>query len=338
MAGVEHAAAGAHRPATAVPSEPILCVEGLRTVFATEAGAAPAVDGVDFSLAPGETLGMVGESGCGKSVTALSIMRLVRPPGRVLSGRIHFEGRDLLGLREREMRRVRGNAIAMIFQEPMTSLNPVVTVGEQIAEAVRLHQGLGRRTAWARAVEMLRLVDIPDPERRAGSYPHQISGGMRQRVMIAMAMSCNPRVLIADEPTTALDVTIQAQILDLLHDLKTRTGMAMLLITHDLGVVAQHADHVVIMYAGRIVERARVTDLFERPLHPYTVGLLASVPGRAGRRARLEAIPGMVPDPLHLPSGCRFRDRCPEAVEACAGVDPVLEERTPGHAVACIRV
>jgi oligopeptide/dipeptide ABC transporter ATP-binding protein len=319
-------------------AEPLLRVEGLRVEFATDGGAAVAVDGVDFTVARGETLGLVGESGCGKSVTALSIMRLVQPPGRIVSGAVHFEGRDLLRLPEREMRRVRGNDIAMVFQEPMTSLNPVFTAGSQIAEAIRLHQGLGRRPAWARAVEALRLVEIPDPERRVRSYPHQMSGGMRQRVMIAMAMSCAPKLLIADEPTTALDVTIQAQILDLLRGLRERTGMAMLLITHDLGIVAAQADHVAIMYAGRVVERAPVRAIFADPLHPYTQGLLASVPGLEGRQRRLEAIPGIVPDPLHLPSGCRFRDRCPQAIDACATTDPVLEPKAPGHVAACIRV
>jgi oligopeptide/dipeptide ABC transporter ATP-binding protein len=326
------------RPQAEDGGRPLLEVEGLRTVFATDAGPVPAVDGVSLSLGCGETLGVVGESGCGKSVTALSVMRLVPPPGRTVSGAVRFDGRDLLGLSERGMRRVRGNDIAMIFQEPMTSLNPVLTVGWQIAEAIRLHQRLGRRAAWERAVEMLRVVEIPDPAERAASYPHQMSGGMRQRVMIAMAMSCTPRLLIADEPTTALDVTIQAQILELLRNLKERTGMALLLITHDLGIVAEQADHVVIMYAGRVVERAPVGELFERPLHPYTHGLLASVPGIGGSRRRLESIPGIVPDPLHLPSGCRFRDRCSRAVEACATTDPVLEERAPGHLAACIRV
>jgi peptide/nickel transport system ATP-binding protein len=236
------------------------------------------------------------------------------------------------------MRSVRGNQIAMIFQEPMTSLNPVLTIGGQIAEAIRLHQGLDGHASWDRAVEMLRLVEMPDPARRAESYPHQMSGGMRQRVMIAMAMSCAPRLLIADEPTTALDVTIQAQILELLRELRARTGMAMLLITHDLGIVAEQADDVAIMYAGRIVERAPVREVFDAPLHPYTVGLLASIPGIGGRRRRLEAIPGMVPNPLDLPSGCRFRDRCVRAVDACAQTDPRLEEKRPGHVVACVRV
>jgi oligopeptide/dipeptide ABC transporter ATP-binding protein len=337
MRAVEHAAGGG----PAVPahtSETLLHVNGLRTVFITDTGTAPAVDGVDFRIARGETLGMVGESGCGKSVTALSIMRLVAPPGRIVAGSVVFDGRDLLALPEREMQRVRGNEIAMVFQEPMTSLNPVLTVGAQIAEAIRLHHRLDGRAAWQRAVEMLRLVDMPDPEERARSYPHQLSGGMRQRVMIAMAMSCSPRLLIADEPTTALDVTIQAQILELLADLRARTGMATLLITHNLGIVAEQADHVAIMYAGRIVEHASVRELFERPLHPYTIGLLASVPGVGGRRRRLDAIPGIVPDPRHLPSGCRFRDRCPRAVGACAEVDPILEEKGHGHLVACIEV
>jgi len=338
MRGVEHAAPSGGPAAPARTPDTLLHVDGLRTVFATDAGTAPAVDGVHFSIARGETLGMVGESGCGKSVTALSIMRLIGPPGRIAAGTIAFEGRDLLALPERDMRRVRGNEIAMIFQEPMTSLNPVLTVGAQISEAIRLHDRLGRRAAWQRAVEMLRLVEMPDAEERARSYPHQLSGGMRQRVMIAMAMSCTPRLLIADEPTTALDVTIQAQILALLADLRTRSGMATLLITHNLGIVAEQADHVAIMYAGRIVERAPVRELFARPLHPYTVGLLASVPGVGGRRRRLDAIPGIVPDPRHLPSGCRFRDRCPRAVPACADTDPALEERRDGHLVACIEV
>ena len=324
--------------ATASTSDTLLEVDGLRVVFATNAGIASVVDGIQFTIARGQTLGMVGESGCGKSVTALSIMRLIQPPGRVVGGTVQFEGRNLLALRERDMRRVRGNAIAMIFQEPMTSLNPVLTIGSQIAEAVRLHQGLSRRAAWEKAVEMLRLVEFPDPERRARSYPHQISGGMRQRVMIAMAMSCTPRLLIADEPTTALDVTIEAQILELLGELRERTGMSLLLITHDLAVVAREADHVVIMYAGRIVERSSVREIFNHPLHPYTVGLLASVPGLSGWQRRLQAIPGVVPDPLDRPSGCHFRDRCSRAIDVCADMDPALEEKTTGHFVACIRV
>ncbi len=316
----------------------LLAVDRLRTVFATPAGIARAVDGVSLTLRRGRTLGLVGESGCGKSVTALSIMRLVPPPGRIVGGTMRYDHRDLVRLAESEMRRIRGNEIAMIFQEPMTSLNPVLTVGWQVAEGIRVHQGVGRRAAWAEAVEMLRQVDIPDPAERARSYPHQLSGGMRQRVMIAMAMSCAPRLLIADEPTTALDVTIQAQILDLLRTLQTERGTAVLLITHDLGIVAEQAHEVVIMYAGRVVEQAPAAVLFARPLHPYTIGLIASVPGLGGRRRRLEAIPGIVPDPLHLPTGCRFRDRCPQAVDRCATIDPPLEEKAPGHHVACIRV
>ncbi len=315
----------------------LLEVTDLRTSFFTERGELRAVDGVSFAVDAGRTLGVVGESGCGKSMTALSILRLVPPPGRIIGGRIGFDGRDLLALDDAEMRRVRGNRIAMIFQEPMSSLNPVFTVGNQIAEAVRLHQRLGRAAARRKAIEMLRLVEISEPERRVDDYPHQLSGGMRQRVMIAMALSCEPHLLIADEPTTALDVTIQAQILDLLAGLQARLGMALLLVTHDLGVVAQRADEVVIMYAGRIVERASTADLFAQPLHPYARGLLDSIPRIGADRRRLRAIPGTVPDPLHLPSGCRFRDRCPIAIAACAEIDPPLEEFRPGHAAACIR-
>jgi oligopeptide/dipeptide ABC transporter ATP-binding protein len=338
MDRAEHATPQRGESAASEVPEALLHVAGLKTVFATERGEVPAVDGVDFSVAAGETLGIVGESGCGKSVTALSIMRLVRRPGRIVGGAVYFAGRDLLRLRERDMRAVRGNEIAMIFQEPMTSLNPVLTIGSQIAEAVRLHQGLGRSAAWERGVEMLRSVRIADPEQRAHEYPHQISGGMRQRVMIAMAMSCTPRLLVADEPTTALDVTIQAQILELLRELQRQVGMAVLLITHDLGIVAEQADHVAIMYAGSIVERSTADQIFARPLHPYTRGLLASVPGIGGRRSRLETVPGVVPDPFELPSGCRFRDRCTEAIDACASTVPPLEEKQPAHSVACIRV
>ncbi len=318
----------------------LLDVRNLHTHFFTDEGVVRAVDGVSFSIAAGKTLGMVGESGCGKSVTALSILRLVpSPPGRIVGGEIFFEGRNLLELSEPEMRRIRGQDIAMIFQEPMTSLNPVFTIGDQIAEAVRLHQGVGRHEARERTIEMLRLVEIPEPERRVDEYPHQLSGGMRQRVMIAMALSCNPKLLIADEPTTALDVTIQAQILDLLQGLRERLGMALLLVTHDLGIVAEQADEVVILYAGRVVERATIDEIFSRPLHPYTRGLLESVPKiGGGKTRRLNAIPGTVPPLLHLPSGCRFRDRCPMAISDCAAVDPPLEEKGPGHFVACIRV
>ena len=316
----------------------LLDVRDLRTSFFTPQGEARAVDGVSFSVDAGHTLGLVGESGCGKTMTALSLLRLTPPAGRIVAGEIVFDGRNLLTLTERAMRHVRGNAIAMIFQEPMSSLNPVFTVGNQITEAIRLHQGLSRQAARAQAIDMLKLVEIPEAERRVDEYPHQLSGGMRQRVMIAMALSCHPRLLIADEPTTALDVTIQAQILDLLASLQQRFGMAMILVTHDLGVVAERADEVAIMYAGRIVERATVQTLFARPLHPYTRGLLRSIPKiGAAKRRRLEAIPGLVPDLLHVPSGCHFRDRCPSAVARCAEVDPPLEEIEPAHWAACIR-
>ena len=326
-------------PVEPAAARPLLEVGDLRTVFALEEGVVRAVDGVSLALERGRVLGLVGESGCGKTMTALSLMRLVPPPGRIVGGHVRLEGCDLLRLPEREMRAVRGAGLAMIFQEPMTSLNPVFTVGSQIAEAIRLHRRVGRRAAWTRAVELLDEVGIPEPERRARDYPHRLSGGMRQRVMIAIAISCEPRVLIADEPTTALDVTIQAEILDLLRTLRERHGMAVVLITHDLGVVAEQADEVAIMYAGRIVEHASVLDTFERPLHPYTQALLRSMPGLGGeRRSRLEAIPGQVPDPLHLPSGCHFRDRCPKAIDRCAAEDPPLEEKARGHAAACIRV
>jgi oligopeptide/dipeptide ABC transporter ATP-binding protein len=316
----------------------LLEVRELETVFALNGRDVHAVDHVSFAIDAGRVLGLVGESGCGKSMTALSLMRLVPVPGRVAGGRVLLEGQDLLALPEREMRRVRGAGLAMIFQEPMTALNPVFTVGSQIAEAVRLHHDIGRREAWERATVLLGEVGIPEPARRAHDYPHQLSGGMRQRVMIAIAISCEPRVLIADEPTTALDVTIQAEILELLRALRERRGMALLLITHDLGVVAEQADEVAIMYAGRIVEQAPVMDLFDGPLHPYTQALLRSVPGAAGRRARLEAVPGTVPDLLHLPSGCAFRDRCALAVEECAARVPPLEEKAAQHRAACIRV
>jgi peptide/nickel transport system ATP-binding protein len=317
---------------------PLLEVRDLRTSFFTPRGEARAVDGVTFSVDAGRTLGLVGESGCGKTMTALSILRLTPPSGRILSGAIVFDGRNLLALSEPEMRRVRGNAIAMIFQEPMSSLNPVFTVGNQIAEAVRLHQGLSRRAARERAIEMLRVVEIPEAEHRVDDYPHQLSGGMRQRVMIAMALSCHPRLLIADEPTTALDVTIQAQILDLLAGLQRRLGMAMVLVTHDLGIVAERADDVAIMYAGRIVEHAPVAAIFRRPLHPYTGGLLRSIPKvGAEKTRRLETIPGLVPDLLSLPSGCHFRDRCARAIERCSRADPQLEQLEPAHWVACLR-
>jgi peptide/nickel transport system ATP-binding protein/oligopeptide transport system ATP-binding protein len=317
----------------------LLEIRDLRTTFSTADGAAHAVDGVSLNLDAGRTLGLVGESGCGKTMTALSIMRLVPPPGRISAGRIACAGRDLTALTERQMRAVRGAEVAMIFQEPMTSLNPVLTVGDQIAEAIRLHREVGRAAARAQTIEMLRTVEIPEPERRVDEYPHQLSGGMRQRVMIAMALSCRPKLLIADEPTTALDVTIQAQILDLLGELQRRLGMALLLVTHDLGVVTERADEVAIMYAGRIVERGAVADVFRAPLHPYTRGLLHSIPKiGAARQRRLDAIPGVVPDLLHLPSGCRFRDRCTLAVAECAATDPLLEEHAPTHWAACLRI
>ncbi|HVM97611.1 MAG TPA: ABC transporter ATP-binding protein [Candidatus Acidoferrales bacterium] len=310
----------------------------LRTAFRTSKGEARAVDGVSLSVDAGKTLGVVGESGCGKTVTALSILRLLPPAGYIAGGEIVFDGRNLLELGEAQMRGIRGNQIAMIFQEPMSSLNPVFTVGFQIGEAVRIHQGLGRRAARDKAIEMLRLVEMPEPERRVDEYPHQMSGGMRQRVMIAMALSCHPRLLIADEPTTALDVTIQAQILDLLAGLQKRLGMAMILVTHDLGVVAERADEVAIMYAGRVVEQAPVVEIFTHPLHPYTRGLLRSIPKVGAQKTRrLEAIPGLVPDLMHLPKGCHFHDRCANAIERCTQVDPRLERFGDGHRAACIR-
>ena len=312
-------------------------VKNLRTSFFTPEGEIRAVDGVSFEIGEGKTLGLVGESGCGKSVTSLSIMRLIpSPPGQIVGGEIFYRGRDLLKLNKEEMRKIRGNEISMIFQEPMTSLNPVFTVGNQIGEAIRLHQGLSKKQTRAKTIEMLRLVKIADPESRIDAYPHQLSGGMRQRVMIAMALSCNPSLLIADEPTTALDVTIQAQILELMKELQEKIGMALLLITHDLGVVAERADEVAIMYAGKIVERGTAEAIFARPLHPYTVGLLKSLPGTRGKKKkRLDAIPGVVPSLLELPSGCRFRDRCYKAAGICAEAEPPLAELEPGHFVAC---
>ena len=315
----------------------LLTVEGLRTYFSTRAGVMRAVDGVDLTIEQGRTLGVVGESGCGKSVTALSIMRLIDPPGRIEpGGRVLFEGRDLATAVEDELREIRGNEISMIFQEPMTSLNPVYTVGEQIAEAVRLHQGASQRAALDRAVEMLKLVGIPSPERRIRDYPHQMSGGMRQRVMIAMALSCNPKLLIADEPTTALDVTIQAQILELMKELRDRLGMAIMLITHDLGVVAEMADDVAVMYAGKIVERGPVEAIFRSPQHPYTEALLHSIPvlGMTQSEA-LQVIRGLVPSPLNWPPGCRFATRCDYAFERCRVESPPLFDTGGVHQSAC---
>jgi peptide/nickel transport system ATP-binding protein len=304
---------------------PLLEIRDLVTEFATERGVVRAVDGVSFDVAAGRTLGVVGESGCGKSVTALSIMRLVASPGRIAGGSIRFAGQELLPLPERAMRALRGDRLAMIFQEPMTSLNPVWSVGEQIAEAVRLHQGKGRADARAAAVAMLRKVGIPAPEERASAYPHQLSGGMRQRVMIAMALACKPDLLIADEPTTALDVTIQAQILDLLRALQRELGMGVLLITHDLGVVAESCDDVVVMYAGRVVERASTAALFAAPRHPYTAGLLRSIPtDDLAPGARLREIPGMVPSPGDWPAGCKFATRCDAADARCHADEPPL--------------
>ncbi len=315
--------------------EDLLKIDSLKTVFRTEAGTARAVDGVSFSVGQRETVGLVGESGCGKSVTALSIMRLVAdPPGRIESGSILFDGRDLLGLSEKEMRKVRGNEISIVFQEPLSSLNPVFTCGEQIREAIALHQKLGRKESKAKAIEMLRLVRIPDPGKRYSSYPHQMSGGMRQRVMIAMALSCQPKLLIADEPSTALDVSVQAQIIELLAELRADRDMAVLLITHDLAVVAQMADRVVVMYAGAVVEESPVEELFRSPAHPYTKGLIDSLPKLGQALERLPMIPGTVPDPLDLPEGCRFSDRCSERFDRCA-VEPPLFELSGGRRARC---
>jgi oligopeptide/dipeptide ABC transporter ATP-binding protein len=323
-----------------VPAPTILQIDDLQTHFFTAIGTVRAVDGVSYELKSGETLGVVGESGCGKSVTALSILRLIaNPPGRIVGGAIRFEGRNLLELSESEMEKIRGNDISMIFQEPMTSLNPLFTVGWQISEAIALHQGLSKRDAWYKAVEMLRRVQMPEAERRAHAYPHQLSGGMRQRVMIAMALSCNPKVLIADEPTTALDVTIQAQILDLMRDLQETLGTAIILITHDMGVVAENADRVVVMYAGRKVEEAAANELFDNPGHPYTKGLLGSIPhldtAAHSRRTRLNEIKGMVPSLFNLPAGCSFAPRCNLATDQCRATAPPLEQHRPAHWVAC---
>ena len=314
---------------------PLLSVEGLQTHFETGQGVLRAVDGVSFSIERGEVLGLVGESGCGKSVTSLSIMRLVPPPGRVAAGRVLFEGEDLLAKDAEAMRRVRGARIAMVFQEPMTSLNPVFSIGDQIASAILAHSGAGRREAWTRTVEMLDLVQIPSARQRARDFPHQLSGGLRQRAMIAMALASGPALLIADEPTTALDVTIQAQILDLLRRLQAERGMAVLLITHDLGVVAELCHRVAVIYGGRIVEMAPVTSLFARPLHPYTRGLLQCLPHPSRFGQPLASIEGVPPDLRQRSAGCRFAPRCSYAVAACRRDEPTLEEREPGHFVAC---
>lgn len=314
--------------------EHLVHVKNLRTCFRTEDGLLTAVDGVSYHIDQGETLGLVGESGCGKSVSALSLMRLIQPPGYIAEGELLFCGQDLLGMSLAEMQQIRGNRISMVFQEPMTSLNPVYTIGDQISEPVFLHRGVGRQEAMDTAIEMLRLVGIPNPEKRVRDYPHQLSGGMRQRAMIAMALACRPQLLIADEPTTALDVTIQAQILELMKKLKAETGTSILLITHDLAVVAEMCDRVAVMYAGQMVEVADAVSLFDNPMHPYTRGLLASIPRLDQTRERLHAIPGVVPNPIKFPSGCRFHPRCPQATERCLVVNPPLRH-IEGRQVAC---
>jgi peptide/nickel transport system ATP-binding protein len=320
--------------------ETLLDIRGLKTWFKTDDGMVRAVDGVSLHIDHGETLGVVGESGCGKTVTARSVLKLIdMPPGRFEAGQILWRGRDLVPVDEAEMNKIRARDIAIIFQEPMTSLNPVYTVGDQIAEVIALHQKLSRKQAIEGAVEMLRLVNIPNPQRRVHDYPHQFSGGMRQRVMIAMALSCQPKLLIADEPTTALDVTIQAQILELMQEMKERFGMAIMLITHAMGVVAETAQRVVVMYAGKVVEEATVEELFAHPRHPYTQGLIRSIPRidrTAGRQARLESISGTVPSLLDPPIGCRFAARCKYAMEICIRQEPALREVAPGHKMACV--
>ena len=317
----------------------MLEIKGLKTHFKTDDGWLHAVDGVDMTLDAGETLCVVGESGCGKSVTAKTVLKLIdMPPGKIVAGQVLWQGRDLVPLSPQEMQSIRAKEIAIIFQEPMTSLNPVFTVGEQIAESLRLHEGLSRKDAMDRAVEMLRLVRISTPERRVKDYPHQFSGGMRQRVMIAIALACKPKLLIADEPTTALDVTIQAQILDLMAELKSTMGMAVMLITHAMGVVAEVAQRVVVMYAGKVVEEATVEELFANPRHPYTQGLIRSIPRidlAATHKTRLEAIPGTVPKLIDPAEGCRFAGRCRHAMPACSMATPALREVSPGHKVAC---
>ncbi len=325
--------------AAVVPAgQPLLEIDALNVAFDTPRGQLRPVRDVSYSIFPGQTLAVVGESGCGKSVTALSILRLIpSPPGRVLSGQVRFAGRDLLGLPEKQMRAVRGGDVAMIFQEPMTSLNPVYTVGDQIVEAVTLHQGVGQREGYAIAERAMADVGIADPHRRVGEYPHQLSGGMRQRIMIAMALSCQPKLLIADEPTTALDVTIQAQILELLRRLQAESGMSILLITHDLGVVAENADTVAVMYASRVVEFARVEDLFDRPLHPYTAGLFRSMPKLGGGAGRLETIAGNVPNPADFPVGCKFHPRCPRTRELAAAGGDVVRVTVGGESVTVMQ-
>jgi oligopeptide/dipeptide ABC transporter ATP-binding protein len=320
-------------------SKPLLEVKGLKTYFYTEDGVVRAVDGVSFEVYPGEVLGLVGESGCGKSVTSLSIMRLISKPGRIDEGEILLDGEDLLKLPEEEMIKVRGNRISMIFQQPQTALNPVFKVGDQLAEVLDVHQDLGRDAGWKRAIALLKMVGVPDPERRAEAYPHELSGGMAQRVMIAMALACVPELLIADEPTTALDVTIQAQILDLMRDLRREMGTSVILITHDLGVVAEMAERVAVMYAGEIVEQTDVNTLFDQPLHPYTQGLIGSIPILGEIKEKLDVIPGSVPNLVNLPPGCRFAPRCQArfkyACTICSEVKPELVEVKQGHLVRC---
>jgi oligopeptide/dipeptide ABC transporter ATP-binding protein len=320
------------------PADALLQVKNLRTTFFTGDGPVHAVDNVSFNVRKGEALALVGESGCGKSVTAASIMRLVAPPGRITGGSVWFKGKDLANVSERDMRNVRGDDIAMVFQEPMTSLNPVFKIGAQVAEAIRLHRDVSRKEAWKKAGEMLELVSIPDPIKRLDDYPHQLSGGMRQRVMIAMALSCDPELLIADEPTTALDVTIQAQIMELLASLQKRLGLAILLITHDLGVVAEFCERVVVMYTGRVVEEAPVAQLFASPAHPYTRGLLKSLPSVSKgdtSATRLPTIKGMVPSITDLPSGCKFNPRCPDVMDICLGREPALMPVAAGQSARC---
>jgi oligopeptide/dipeptide ABC transporter ATP-binding protein len=318
------------------PPDVLLEVRGLKTHFKVLDGTVPAVDGVDFSIKRGETLGLVGESGCGKSVTSLSIMQLIdTPPGEYVAGEIWFDGRELLSLSSAEMEDIRGNEITMIFQEPMTSLNPVFTIGEQIAESVRLHRHASKKAAWDRAIEMLQLVGISSPERRVKQYPHELSGGMRQRVMIAMALACDPQLVIADEPTTALDVTIQAQILELIKRIQEQTGTALLLITHDLAVVAETVQNVAVMYAGRIVETGTVAETLLEPKHPYTEGLITSIPSRIARGQRLNVIKGTVPNPFRMPKGCRFEPRCPYSFEPCRPFEPGLESIDGDREVRC---
>jgi oligopeptide/dipeptide ABC transporter ATP-binding protein len=320
-------------------NKPLLEVKGLKTYFYTEDGIVRAVDGVDFEVYPGEVLGLVGESGCGKSVTSLSIMRLISKPGRVDAGEIFLDGENLLEFPENEMIKVRGNRISMIFQQPQTALNPVFKVGEQLAEVLNVHQDLGKDAGWKRAIELLRMVGVPDPERRVDAYPHELSGGMAQRVMIAMALACVPELLIADEPTTALDVTIQAQILDLMRDMRREMNTSVILITHDLGVVAEMAERVAVMYAGEIVEQTDVNTLFDEPLHPYTQGLIGSIPILGEIKERLEVIPGSVPNLVNLPPGCRFAPRCQARMQhnltICTEQKPELDEIKMGHKVRC---